>query len=168
MALSGSGLAEEIRSAMNFPSPTSTQLIGWATGIVEEITTNGMATFGTIAGPHPISGLTGSSMAGKVANYAGYPGVSAQLLNFCTAIANHIMTNGVVTYAGPPPAPPAIPPSAAWYTGGTISGLSGSLMASDVASAVGFPGVSAPLLNKCTAIANHIMTNAQVESGVIS
>lgn len=168
MALNASGLADEVRSAMGFPSPTSKEIVGWATGIVDEVTSNGVATFGNIPGPHPISGITGASMAGKVATAAGYGSVSAELLNFCTGVANHITGSGVVTYAGPPPAPPALPPPAAWFLGGVVSGLSGPAMAAQVASAVGYPGVSPELLNQCTAIADHIMANAQVVSGVIS
>lgn len=167
MALNANGLAEEMRSAMGFPSPVSNELIGWSAGVVEEVL-KGVATFGNIPGPHPIAGITGPGMAALIADYAGYGSVSADLLNFCTGVANHIVSSGVVTYTAPPPAPPAIPPAAAWFLGGTISGLSGPAMAAQVAAATGFPGVSAELLNQCTAIANHIMANAQVVSGVIS
>ena len=167
MALDASALSEEMRVAMGFPSPVSTQLLGWSMGVVEEVL-NGFATFGNVPSPHPISGVTGAGMASLIANYAGYGFVTPQLLNFCTAVADHITGSGIVTYIGPPPAPPGLQPPDAWFLGGTISGLSGASMAADVAAAVGFPGGSPQLLSQCTVIANHIMANAQVVSGVIS
>ena len=107
-------------------------------------------------------------MAALIAPLAGYPGVTPDLLNFCTGVANHILAAGQVFYSGPPPAPPVLPPSLAWFLGGTISGLSGSAMADLVKTTMGKPSVTSELLNQCTAIANHIMTNATVVSGVIS
>lgn len=164
MAMNGPGLGDEIASALS-QSPT-TQMTGFGKGIVEAVQ-QGTATFGNIPGPHPISGVSFSTMASLIQGYAGYPSVSPELSNFCDGIATHVMT-GTVTYSGPPPSPPVIMPPAAWFLGGVISGLSGSAMASLVASKVGYPSVSSELTAMCNAIANHIMTNAQVVSGVIS
>jgi hypothetical protein len=144
------------------------QVTAFATGVLDELTQNGSATFGNIPGPHPISGLTGASMASRIVAAAPYPFTSPELVNFCTAIADHINNNGVVTYAGPPPAPPGLQPPDAWFQGGTVSGVNGPLMATEVAAAVGYPFVSTQLIGKCTAIADHINNNAEVESGVIS
>lgn len=163
MATNATQLADEIRSAMGFPLPVSPQLIGWATGVLDELTSNGSATFGGMAGGHPISGMTGSSMASKVAAAAGYPSVTSELENFCTAIVDHIESDGIVTYIGP--VPPTMPD---WFLGGTISGLDGSALAVLVKDAVGYPSVTSELETFCTAFTDHIMNNAEVESGVIS
>jgi hypothetical protein len=154
--------------AMGFPAPNSAQIIGWAQGILEELTQNGTATSRNFPGPHPISGMSGASMASKIASYAGYPGVSSTLNNYCNAIVQHIQSNGQVFYTAPVAAPPAIPPPAAWFLNGTISGLSGSTMASLIVSQVGYPGVSSQLLAKCNAIVAHIQSNALVTDGVIA
>lgn len=164
MATSATQLADEIRSAMGFPTPVSAQLTGWAKGTLEELTQNGIATFGLVAGPHPISGMSAASMASKVAGYAEYPGVSAELLGFCKGIVDHIQGSGFVTYTG---TPTGSGPTE-WALGGKIFGLSGSGMASQVASDVPYPNVSGPLLQFCTAVASHISTNASVVLGVIS
>lgn len=168
MPMTGPGLADEIRTEMGFPAPTSQQLIGWATGVVTHIQTAGIATFGNIPGPHPITGLSGPVMAATIAPIAGYPGTTPELINYCTGIATYIMANGVVTYTGPAPMPPTILPPAAWFLGGTISGMDGNAMSVVVAGLLGLGPPTPPLINKCTAIANHIQTNAQVVSGVIS
>jgi len=166
MALNETALAQDIADAMGFPT-VSAQLVGWSKGVIEEVK-KGVATFGNIPTPHPISGIVGSSMASLITNYAGYGTTSPELTSFCNGIATHIVTSGVVTYTSPVPAPPAIMPPAAWFLGGTISGLSGGAMASMVQTMVGFPSVSSKLLAECTAIADHIMNNAEVVSGVIS
>ena len=168
MPLLASGLADELRSALNFPAPTSDQLVGWAGGIVDEITQSGSATSRNIPGPHPISGLSGSSMANRVASAAGYDSVSPELLDFCNAISTHIQSFGQVFYTLPVPAPPGIQPPMAFFLNGTITGLNGPLLASAVAAQVGYPSVTPQLLAKCTALTNHIMLNALVTDGVIA
>lgn len=162
MATSPALLADEVATALGNPGNITSQVLGWATGLLEELTQNGSATFGGFAGPHPISGMSGSSMATKIANYAGYPGANSTLIAYCNGIVSHIQGSGTVTYTSPTGLPPN------WFLGGTISGLSGSAMAAEVASSVGYPGVSPELLAKCTAIADHITGNAEVVSGVIS
>ncbi len=168
MATSSSGLAEEVRKAMVFPLPISKELIGWATGVLNELTGNGTATARIIPGPHSISGMTGGSMADKVVQEAGYPNASKELKLYCGAIVAHIQGSGQVFYIAPIAAPPAIQPADAWFLGGTISGLNGPILAGLIAKAVGYPGVSARLLAKATAIVDHIQNNAEVTDGVIS
>ena len=107
--------------------------------------------------------MTGASMASKVQGYAGYPTVSTELLDFCSAIVDHIQGDGIVTYTGPP-----MPPGNDWFLGGTISGLSGATLAALIQSYVGYPLVSTELLGMSTAITDHIEANAEVVSGVIS
>jgi hypothetical protein len=167
MAVNPSQLAIQLANGIG-QTFTTAQVEAFASGILDELTQNGSATFGDIAGPHPISGLSGASMANQIAPAAGYPGISDTLQNFCQAIADHITDNGVVTYTGPAPNPPAIPPSEAWFLGGTISGLNGPGLALEVAAAVGYPGTSAELIGFCSAITDHIEANAEVTSGVIS
>jgi hypothetical protein len=154
-------LASEIATAVGHPGNVTVQIQGFATGILQELTQNGHATVGAPSG-NAISGMTGYSMASKVATAAGYGFVSTPLLHFCNGVTTHILT-GTVNYTGP--IPPAIPP---WFLGGTIVGLSGPAMAALVQSNVGFPFTSSYLLAMCTAITSHIMTNAQVTSGTIS
>lgn len=155
-------LASEIATAIGHPGNVTTRVTGFAHGILEELTQNGTATVGAPTG-NTISGMTGSSMATKVANYAGYSYVSTQLNKFCKGIVDHIQGSGVVSYTGP--TPPAVP---IYFLGGTISGLNGTGMASNVVSEVGYPFTSTELLAMCGAIANHINNNAVVTSGVIS
>jgi len=162
MAVNFNTLAAQIATGLGQPS-ASDEVKGFAHGVLDELTMSGLATFGGTPSPHPISGMTGSSMANRIMSYVGYPNVSPQLLNFCTGICNHIQTAGIVTYTGP--TPPAVPN---YFLGGTVSGLSGSAMASLVQAAVGYPSITPQLLGLCDAIATHIISNAQVVSGVIS
>ena len=158
MALNATQLADEVRSAMGFPLPTSPKLIGWAQGIVEEIQQNGIATSGGFAGPHSISGITGASMASKVASYAGYPSISPELLGFCNGVVLHIMAMSKVFYIDPP----------TFIAGGTIVGTNGPAMATQVQALVPYPLITTQLLAECTAISNHINANATVNAGIIS
>jgi hypothetical protein len=161
MSVSPSLLGTEIATALGQSSATS-QVIGFATGILNELTQSGMAAFGSPSG-NTISGMTGADMASKVAAAAGFGSVSGTLSGFCSGIVSHIQSAGMVSYTGP--TPPATP---VYFLGGTISGLSGSAMAAQVQASAGYPSVSSQLLGMCTVIANHIMTNAQVTSGIIS
>lgn len=167
MALNAVALADELATAIGQVT-TTTQLIGWAQAVVTEITANGSATSRNIPTPHPISGVTGPSLAALIAANAGYPFVSPQLTNYATAIATHITTNAIVTYDSPVAAPPGIPPANAWFLNGVISGMNGPGLASEIAAAVGYPFVSSQLLAKSIALVSHIETNGQVTDGVIS
>lgn len=169
MAVNPNQLADEVRSAMGYPAPTSDQLVGWATGVLDELTQNGTATSRNIPGPHTISGMTGASMAAKIvaASNGTYGFISTELEAYCGAIASHIQSSGQVFYTAPIPTNPP-PPSESYFLNGTITGLDGPTLASLVASAVGYPFVSALLLAKCTAITSHIMSDAEVTDGTIS
>jgi len=186
MALSGPALADAIRSTMGFPLPVSTYLNGWGNGIVNEITTNAQVSnaSGTVTGTAPsiggplsagaatggtISNLNGSRLASTVASDAGYPFVSGNLSAMCGAIVTHIESVGLVSFSSgnitgtctnDATHPGTLSGGAG--TGGTVSGLNGSTLASAIASAVGYPFVSSQLINFSTAIVNYIMTNAQV------
>lgn len=169
MAVNSPQLSDEIRVAIGFPLPISDQLIGWATGVLDELTQSGTATSRNFPGPHPISGMTGASMASRIiaASNGTYGFVSTELTNFCNAIVSHVQTSGQVFYTSPIPANPP-PPSDSWFLGGTITGLDGTVLASLVAAQVGYPFVSTQLLAMCTAFVTHIQTNAEVTDGVIS
>src|SRR6266481_6594343 len=107
-------LATTIRTGMGFPSPNSTQLIGWASGVITHLEMSGIVNFlpGTITGVTApgsslsngagfggiVSGLSGSVMAPLVASGVGYPGVSSILQIYGNQIALHVMT-GLVTFA---------------------------------------------------------------------
>ena len=184
--MTAADMADAIRSAMGFPTPVSAQLQGWAQGVIEEITTSALVNnaTGTVSGtaapvPGPlsagsasgglISGMSGSSMASKVANYAGYPSASAELIAFCTEIVSHITSMGTVDFASGnitgictnTPITPGTLTGAG--SGGTISGLSGSTLASAVHGSAGFPGsTSAKLTQFCTALVNYLIANAEV------
>lgn len=164
MPLDPKKLASEITEEMGFPLPPSPQLVGWATGVVIELTTNGSATTGGIPGPHKISGLTPVTMAAKVAAAGGYIIVTPGLLAECSGIIAHIAQAAQVTYNGPPPAVG----NPDWFVGGKISGMSGPAMAVLVASLSGFPIPTPDLISKCTAIVNHIEKNAVVIQGIIA
>lgn len=161
MAVSPSVLAAAMSTGIG-QSTVTPQLLGLATGILNELTISGHAAVGHPSG-NLISGMSGSSMASRVATDAGYGSVSTQLLHFCTGITTHILTSGTVSYTGPVPPAPIV-----YFLGGTIHGLSGSAMAALVAADVGYPFVSSQLLGLCDAVATHIMANATVTSGVIS
>lgn len=163
MATNDTLLASEIAAALGHPGDVTLPVQGFAEGILDELTSNGIAGFGGIPGPHPISGMTGASMASKVAAAAGYPGVSPELMSYCSGIVLHIQTAGQVFYTGPIPPPPP-----GFELDGTITGLNGAAMAALIVGMVPYPGATSELIDKCTAIADHIMTNAEVVSGAIS
>jgi hypothetical protein len=187
-------MAESIRSSMGFPLPVSTELVGWASGVIGEITSNAKVNNapGTITGTCPsggplssgagtgglISSMSGSDMASLVKSGAGYPSVSSELSTFCSQIVSHIQSLGMVTFASGSitgsctntPLSPG-PLAAGAGSNGVITGLNGTTLATAIHSSVGYPGsVSTPLINFCTAIVNYIMANAQVTyaSGTIS
>lgn len=178
-------LATAIRTGMVFPTPNSTQLVGWSSGVITHLTSAGIVNFlpGTITGSTTpggslssgagsggiVSGLSGSVMAPLVAAGAGYPGVSSILQIYCNQIATHVMT-GLVTFdpgdvtgscTSTPLSPGPLVAGAA--SNGKLNGLSGSTLANLIHSAVGYPGsVSLRLTEFCTALCNYLMANASV------
>ncbi len=168
MALNPSLLASEIQAAIGAPSVTP-EILAYATAICEEIIENGLATFTTIPTPHTISDLDGDSLATKVADKIGRGPKSDNTVKFCTGIAEYINDNGIVTYASKPISytPPIVTIPQSWQNEGTISLLIGPDMADLIEEKVGAPFMSSKLIAKCTAICNHITSNAQVEIGKI-
>lgn len=182
--MTGADLADAIRVSMGFPTPVSSQLIGWGDAIVEHLGTalvnNAPGTVTGTCGPVPgpliagaasaglIVGLDGSALASLVKDYAGYPSVTSQLQGLCGAIATHIMTMGLVNFdtgnitgicTNTLLSPGTVTGEG---TGGKISGLSGSAMASMAQSMAGFPSVTPELIAFCSGIADYVMANAEV------
>lgn len=188
MGMSGSALADAIRSAMGFPLPVSNQLLGWGNAIVAHIQTGTVSNAsGTVTGTVPptggpliagaadngvIAGLNGSTLASLIfSDVAVYPGsVTAQLLATATSIVSHVLTGKVKFNSGnitgvctntPLPSPGILTGGAG--SNGVIYNLSGSTLASLIHSSVGYPGsVSAKLIQFSTAIVNYVMANAVV------
>jgi hypothetical protein len=161
MAMNGNQLADEIAASIGY-GKTSGRLKCLGNGIVNEVR-HGVATYGMIPGPHSISGISGSNMAQLIVTCNGYSYTSGRLVLYCNAIADHVMGAGIVTYAGLP-----LPTMVGWRLGGVISGLNGSVLAALIVNYERLGSVSGKLLAECTAIVNHIMNNADVETGVIS
>ncbi|NIT99515.1 MAG: hypothetical protein GWN01_00780 [Nitrosopumilaceae archaeon] len=184
MSLTGSDLADSIRIDMNFPTPTSTQLIGWGKGVVQHIQTgqvdHALVTGDTAPGAPLangaaiggiISGLDGASMASLVQTEAGYPNVSSELSAFCQEIVNHIQSSGLVNFdpgqitgqcTSTPLSPGPLTNGAG--TGGIITGLDGNTLAGAIHGSAGYPGSTSPeLVTFCTAIVNYVMDNAEIE-----
>ena len=185
MALVAADLAEKIRSDMGFPLPVSTQLIGWATGVIDEI--QGFAVVdnasGTITGDAPaaggalsngagtnglITGMLGSRMATGVRTEVGYPFVSSRLTIFCDEIVSHILGSGKIGFASGQITGTCTntllspgPLTSGAGTLGTMSGLNGTTLANNIHTAVGYPGgVSTRLIQFCTAFTDYIMSNS--------
>jgi len=164
MAMAYLDLADEVAAAAGYPE-ASDKVKAFSKGVVDGIKL-GVASFNAgVPTPHVITGIIPATMAGIIKTEAGYPSVTSQLLGFCSAVATHIMTPafGIVTYVGPPP--PAVPN---YFQDGTIAGLSGSVLAALMATNMGFGSPSSELDGFASAIANHVVNNAEVLSGVIS
>lgn len=183
--MTGNGMADSIRTSMGFPTPLSAQLIGWGTAIVEHLQTAGLVNNapGTVTGtcapvPGPllngaaagglIAGLSGSTLANLVKTYAGYPSITSQLQGLCDAIVSHVQTMGIVSFASgnitgvctnTPLSPGTVTGEG---SGGTIAGLSGSVLASSAQGMAGFPSVTPELIAFCSGIVNYIMSDASV------
>ena len=187
MAMVASDLATQLKAGLGFSgNPMTGQVSGMATAIIAEFAAASVANAsGTVLGTAPptggpltagsaaggtISGMSGSDLASKMKSDSGFPSVSPQLLNFCTAMVTHFLT-GVVSFAsgningtctntaGPPPIPGIL--SAGVGTGGLISGYSGSTLASQLATALGQSDPT-PLLNFSTNLVTYVMANAIV------
>ncbi len=179
-------MADFIRTSMGFSPPTSTQLLGWSNGICTHLITQGLVNIapGLVTGVCPsggpltsgaatnglIVGLDYTILAPLVVGFSGYPSVSTILLAFCQQNVIHILTLGRVSFAsgnitgtctntGLSPGPL----SNGAGTNGVISGLDGTILATAIHGAAGYPGsVSTKLIQFCTAICNYLMTNASV------
>lgn len=186
MAMVIATLAADIASGVGAPGVTP-EITAWATGIIQEITTNASVANapGTVNGVAPtsggpliaglatggvISGMTGSSMADFVVAASGglYPFASPEMICFCNGIVLHIQSSGLVGFAAGTivgacsntlVSPGALVGSG---VGGTVSGIDGSAMASIIVGncAAFFPSTTPQLIGKCSAICNHIKDNA--------
>lgn len=179
-------MADFIRTSMGFSPPTSTQLKGWSNGICTHLITQGLCNIapGLVTGICPaggslingaatnglIVGLDYTVLAPLVVGFAGYPFPSTILLAFCQQIVIHIETLGRVSFASGNITAictnTALSPgslSAGAGTNGVISGLDGTILATAIHGAAGYPGsVSTKLIQFCTAVCDYLMTNASV------
>lgn len=180
-------LAQAIATAQS-RGTVSPELVGWATGVIQEITTNAKVSnaSGTITGTVPAAGgsltngagtngmiasMIASSMAHFVvtatARYA--PGATPRLTNFCKAIVDHIQNDGRVTFTSGnitgnctnSISTPGILASGAGIQG-KISALNGTTLANLVATDDPYPSTSPELIQFCTAVTTYIMANADV------
>jgi len=161
MALSGSSLAQEIANAMG--QTLTPQLTCFGNGIVNELK-QGVAGVGIPVG-NLITGLQGSRAATEIGNCIASQ-VPTKLITYMTAMMVYIMTDGTVTYSGPPP-----PATNIWTIGGKIVGLDGDDMAQFIyeeAFITEAPACPDQLKDKCNAVCDYILLNAEVENGVIS
>ena len=172
MPMSPPQLAEEIRAALAATLLTDYSIVtdhldGFAEGIIEEIRQNALAGSRVFSGPHPVSGMTGASMASKVILYSNgaYPNVSPQLQNFCQGIVNHINNVTVVFYASPTG---NINPNNNFFLDGVPQATNGSGMATEIRNLVPYPNNSPQLIAFCTAVADHINNNAEVTDGIFA
>jgi len=172
MAMVAADMAEAIRIAMGFPSPASTELIGWSTGVINEIVAAALSQHasGTITGTAPstggaltagtavsgtVTGMTGASMASRVDIAVGYGSVTTELDAFCDEIVAHINDDGVIAFASGQIIGTCTntvvspgPLTGGAGTLGTISGLDGDTLADNVHTAIGFPGGTSTTLNE--------------------
>ena len=172
------GLATAIRVAMGFPSPNSAQLVGWATGVIDEIKTGivshavvtgcggGPLSCGAAAGGVIVCVIGTCLAIGIVASSDGQYGfVSGPLNLYACAVATHITCCGVVCFAPGTitgSAPSCSPLACGAGTCGMIVCLCGPALAAQIAAKVGYPTVSAPLCLKATAMVCYITNNAEV------
>jgi hypothetical protein len=190
MALNATALATAIKNGLGFGSqPTSTKNINMATDIVTHIKSGTVAFApGTITGTAPPSGGPLSNGAGSngtitlvssalaTAFIATFGHNTSQIAGLANAISTHIMTGTVKFDSGnitgvcantPPPAS-APGPLIGAGVGGKIVGLSGSGLASAIASGINQSTVSPQVLQMSTEIVNHIMNNAVVALPLVS
>lgn len=180
MALDSVALAEEIKGALGFSSePTSQKNKDIATAIVEHLKTAVVnhAT-STVTGTAPSSGgplQDGAATNGVITLVAtdlqtrliSAFGVSTpEILGMGTAISTHVAT-GLVEFTtgnitgtcGNTSSSPG--PLVGEGSGGEITNLDGSTLATLMASSMGKPGTTLELEAMATAIVDHIQNNAE-------
>lgn len=172
--------AVELQQALGLKGPPSAELIGEATAIQMEIA-KASVTFapGSITGIAPsggplvmgmgvggaILGMAGPSLASNMQKLMGKPSITPQLQGVANAIVTHVMTGlvgfpagGIVAMCSNSATSPGAVTGLA-CTGGSVSGLSGKILATLMAPLFGGPP-SPQLLKYCDAICNHITANA--------
>jgi hypothetical protein len=189
MAMNAAALADEIKEAAGQSKETSKENKAEAEAIVEELQQMGLVTLATpfITGTCPsggplsggqakmgvILGISGPTLAARMAQKMGFGAPSPQLLGKATGIATHIMT-GKVSFAsgkvagtcGNSPTSPG--PFAGAASGGKIEGLDGSGMAALVSKGIGQASASPELTKVCKAICDHVQKNAEVMFAVVA
>jgi hypothetical protein len=112
--------------------------------------------------------MSGPALGDFVRSSMGFPlPLSTQLNGWGTAVVTHIQTSAIVTHAPGTVTGTAPPNGGALSNGaadnGTISGLSGSVLASLVASDAGYGYVTGRLQTFCDDIVAHIQTYGRVQ-----
>lgn len=106
--------------------------------------------------------MMGSAMADSIRSSMGFPNpTSTQLLGWGNGIVQHIQAAAQVSNAPGTITGTCVPGSSlsgGSGSGGTIAGMSGSTLASLVASLAGYPFVSSKLMAFCNEIVSHIQS----------
>jgi len=93
-------------------------------------------------------GMNPQQLGSEIQQAMGYPSPpSRQLIGFAQGIIEELWQNGKFTSRNKP-------------SGHTISGISPNSMASKIASACGYPGVSSMLVSFSSGVCSHISSNA--------
>jgi len=183
MAMDATALAEEIKEAIGqSPEPTSKKNKEMAKDIVNHLKTaivnhaipgSVTGTAGAPGGPLANGAATGGVItlvpADLIGRFVATFGISTpEIIGMATAITTHVMT-GLVEFASgtitgtcthTPLNPGPLVGGAG--SGGEITGLEGSTLATLMASLMAKPGASEELEKMCTAIVDHISSNAEV------
>jgi len=178
-------LAEEIKEALGAQDQeTSDESIGFARAIIKEFTLKGLVNFapGGITGVAPpsggplingagsngiISGITGPSLASNIVLFAGFPGASAEVLQFAASFTSYVISTGKVAYkpgevtgiCSNTGANPGVLTGEA--KGGQVTGITGDGLASLIAPLFG-SFTSEELKAFSNAVIDHIKTNAVI------
>lgn len=181
MAMDASALADEIMAGLGSSDPATTQVTNMAKDIVDHVKT-AVASYasGSVTGDAPSSGgplvngagangmilLVASDLVGRFS--ASFGQSTSEISGMATAISAHIITGtfshssgnitGVCTNTT---SNPGIL-TAGTAIMGEISGLSGSAMASAIASGISQAGSTPELDGLANAIVDHIEGNAEV------
>lgn len=157
MAMNKGAMAASVSGCSGLPQTPELVLV--CDGIINELTVNGSATFGSPI--CPISGLSAPSLAEffsqGLVGQTHYP-MGEQIAQ---GIVDHIMNVGKVSY-------PNDNASNIYMYDGKIINLDGTEMASLIESNVGAPFTSPIMISFYVCICTYIMANAQVDYGVIS
>lgn len=172
MALVANTFATQLKNAIGFSSlVNSTEIVALATAIINEVkgasfshaTVTGTAPAsgplvgGTAAGG-VIAGITGPTLLSKIKSEMGRAETTVQLTGLANAIATNLAI-GIVGFAtGLITGTCAAGAFTGQGSGGIISGISGSAMATAASSSFG--GMSSQLSALCNTIASYIMTSA--------
>lgn len=187
MAMNGATLATAIKGGLGFGAlATSAKNLALANAIVAHAQ-SGVVSFapGTIVGTAPPSGgplIAGAGTGGTIllvpsalvsALVSAFGTSTSQIVGLANAISNHIATGLVVFAPGTiigacsntPVSPGVLAGSGA---GGTITGLSGPVLATAITSGIGQGAPTSQVTNMATEIVNHIMSLGVVTLPVVT